>query len=121
MKDPEFRASQLEHDRDEEVCIKMDDLADKDFSHHMTESEYFRYKQNWWISLNKSENTGPLRNRSDFNEALSTLNCLHQESGERQLRQMPFWKYQQRHQSSSSGGNGAIPGGVHNNSKKVDE
>ena len=25
LKDPEFRASQLEHDRDEEVCIKMDD------------------------------------------------------------------------------------------------
>ena len=46
----------------------------------MTESEYFRYRQNWWISLNKSENTGPLRNRSDFNEALSTLNRLHQET-----------------------------------------
>ena len=78
LKDREFRASQLEHDRDEEVCIKMDDLADKDFSHYMTESEYFRYKQNWWISLNKSGNTGLLRNRSDFNEALSTLNRLHQ-------------------------------------------
>ena len=77
LKDPEFRASQLEH-----VCIKMDDLPDKDFSHYLTESEYFRYKQNWWISLNKSGNTGPLRNRSGFNEALSTLNRLHQESGE---------------------------------------
>ena len=31
LKDPEFRASQLEHDGDE-VCIKMDDLADKDSS-----------------------------------------------------------------------------------------
>ena len=82
MKDPEFRASQLEHDRDEEVCIKMDYLAEKDLSHYMTESEYFRYDQNWWISLKKSGNTGLLRNRSDFNEALSTLNRLHQESGE---------------------------------------
>ena len=72
FRDPEFRASQLGHDRDEEVCIKMDDRADKDFSHYMTESEYFRYKQNWWISLNEFGNTGPLRNRSDFNEALST-------------------------------------------------
>ena len=71
-------------------------------SHYMTESEYFRNKQNWWISLNYSGNTGPLRNRSDFNEALSTLNRWHQESGERQLRHMPFWKYQQRHLSSSS-------------------
>ena len=64
----------LEHDRDEDVSIKWDDLADQDFSHYMTESEYFRYKENWWIPLNKSGNTGPLRNRSDFNEALSTLN-----------------------------------------------
>ena len=83
-------------------CLKWDDLADKDFSHYMTESEYFRYKQNKWISLNKSGNTGPLRNRSDFNEALSTLNRLHQESGERPLRLMPFWKYQQRQPSWSS-------------------
>ena len=38
FKDPEFRASQLEHDRDEEVCIKMDELADKNFSHYMTQA-----------------------------------------------------------------------------------
>ena len=73
LRDPEFRKAMLEHDRDEEVCIKWDDLANTDFSHYITESEYFRYKQNWWISLNKSGNTGPLRNRSDFNETLSTL------------------------------------------------
>ena len=72
LNDPEFRESQLEHDRDEEACIKMDELADKDFSHYMTQPEYFRYKQNWWISLNKSGNTGPLRYRSD-----STKRCLH--------------------------------------------
>ena len=45
-----FRESQLEHDRTEEVCIQMDDLADKDFSYHMTQAEYFRYRKNWWIS-----------------------------------------------------------------------
>ena len=45
VNDPEFRASQLEHDRDEEVCIKMDELALKDFSHHMTQAEYFRYRK----------------------------------------------------------------------------
>ena len=76
----------LERDRDEEVCIKWDDNADKDFSHHMTESEYFRYKQNWWISLNKTGNTGPLRKRSDFNQALSTLDRSHHESGKRKLK-----------------------------------
>ena len=47
MNDPDFRASQLEHDRDEVVCIKMDELAQKDFSHHMTQAEYFRYRRNW--------------------------------------------------------------------------
>ena len=102
LRDPDFRKAILEHDRDEEVCIKMDDRADKDFSHYIKESEYFRYKQTWWISLNKSGNTGPLRNRSDFNQALSTLNRLHQESGERPLRPLPYWKYQQRQPSSSS-------------------
>ena len=100
VNDPDFRASQPEHDRTEEVCIKMDELAEKNFSYHMTQAEYFRYKQNWWPSLNKSGNTGPLRNRSDFTNALSTLNHLHQESGGRQLRPVAFWKCQQWHQSS---------------------
>ena len=80
----------------------MDELADKDFSHLLTKAENFRYKKNWWIFLNKSGNTGPLRNRSDFNEALPTLDRLHQEPGEPQLRPMPNWKYQQWHPSSSS-------------------
>ena len=66
------------------------------------DGECFRYKQNWWISLNKSGSTGPLRNRFDFNEALSTSNRPRQDSGERQLKPMPFWKYRQWHQSSSS-------------------
>ena len=99
--DSEFRVSQLEHDRDEEVCIKMDELADKDFSHYMTKSEYFRYRIGGSLSI-RSGNTGPLRNRSDFNVALSTFNRLHQECGAQQLRPMSFWKYRQWHQSSSS-------------------
>ena len=45
LNDLDFRASKLEHDRTEEVCIKMDELAEKDFSHHMTQAEYFRYKR----------------------------------------------------------------------------
>ena len=102
VNDPEFRASQLEHDRDEDVCIKMDELAPKHFRHHMTQAEYFRYRRNWWISLNNDRTSGRLKNRSDFNDALTTLSRLHQDSGERQLRPVPFWKYQQWHPSSSS-------------------
>ena len=103
LRDHDFRKSTLEQDRDEDVCLKWDDLAEQDFTYRMSESEYFHYRQNWWISLHKSGNTGgPLRKRSDFNQALSSLNRLHRESGGRQLRPMPHWKYQQRQPSSSS-------------------
>ena len=102
LKDPEFRESQPEIDRTEEVCIQMDKDAQKDFSHHVTQAEYSRYRKNWWISLNKSGKIGLVRDRSDFNDALTTLSRLHQESGERQLWPVPFWKYQQWHSSSSS-------------------
>ena len=60
------------------------------------------HKPNKWISLIKSGNTGALRKCSDFNQAWTTLNRLHQESGEKQLRPVPYWKYQRWHQSSSS-------------------
>ena len=60
----------------------MDKDAQKDFTFHMTEATYFRYRKNWWISLNNSGKTGLVRDRSDFNDALTTLNRLHQESGE---------------------------------------
>ena len=43
LKDPEYRESQLEHDRTEEVCIQMDKDVQKDFTYHMTQAEYFRY------------------------------------------------------------------------------
>ena len=44
-------------------------------------------------SLNNSGKNGTVRDRSDFNDALTTLNRLHQESGERQLRPVPFWLF----------------------------
>ncbi len=58
--DPIFRESLLSIDRTEEVCNQRDKDAQK------TEDEYFRYKKNWWISLNKSGKTGPMRDRSDL-------------------------------------------------------
>ena len=85
-----------------EVCIQMDKDAQKDFTYRMTEDEYIRYKKNWWISFNKSGEIGPMRDRSDFNEALTKLHRFHQESGEEQLTPIPFWQYQQWHPSSSS-------------------
>ena len=72
----------------------MGEVAQKDFTYRMTEDEYFRYNKNRWIYLSKSGKIGPMRDRSDFNDALSTLNRLHQETGEQQLRPVSFWKYQ---------------------------
>ena len=80
--DSTFRESLLSIDRTEEVCIQMDKDAQKDFTCRMTEHEYSRYKKNWWISLNTSGKIGPMRDRSNFNEALTKLQRLHQESGE---------------------------------------
>ena len=72
----------IEHDRDEEVCRRWDVLADEDHTDHLSEKEYFYYKNKWCLHLNKSgSDTLPLRNRSDLKQALSTLERVHQEAG----------------------------------------
>ena len=125
LRDQVFRERMLENNRDEDVCRKWDDLAEEDHTYRMSESEYFHYRQNWWISLNKSGNTTePTRKRSDFNQALSTLKRLHRKAGGRQLRPTPYWKYQQRNRHRvlpPPSGNGANPGGLPMNSKKVNK
>ena len=103
LRDHVFRERMIQNNRDEDVCRAWDGLAEQDHTYRMSESEYVHYRQNCWITLNKSgNNTQPLRKRSDFNQALSALNRLHQEAGGQQLRPMPYWKYQQRQSSSSS-------------------
>ena len=37
----------IENSRDEEVCRAWDVLADEDHTYHMSEEEYFYYKNNW--------------------------------------------------------------------------
>ena len=72
LRDHVFRGRMIENSRDEEVCRAWDVLADEDHTYHMSEEEYFYYKNNWWISLNKSGiDTHTLRKRSDFKR------CLH--------------------------------------------
>ena len=51
LRDHIFRERMLENNRDEDVCRKWFDLAEEDHSNQMSESEYFHYRQNWWISL----------------------------------------------------------------------
>ena len=94
LRDHAFRRRMIENNRDEKVCRAWDVLADKDHTYHMSQEESFYYKNNWWHHLNKSGNdTQPVRKRSDFNQALSTLKRLHQEAGGHQLEPIPDWKY----------------------------
>ena len=102
QKDLTFRDSQRRIDRTEEVCIQMDKDAHKDITYRMSSDEYFRYKKNWWISLNSSGKNEPMKLRSDFSEALTKLHRLYHESGEERLAPIPFWQYQKWHPSSSS-------------------
>ena len=96
MRDHVFRGRMIENSRDEQVCRAWEVLADEDQTHHKSEEEFFYYKNNWWISLNKSGNdTQPVKKRSDFKQALSTLKRLHQEAGGDQLESIPYWKYEQ--------------------------
>ena len=101
--DDVIRERMIQNNRDEDVCRAWDVLAERDHTYRMSEPEYFHYRQNWWIALNKSgNNTQPLRKRSDFNQALSTSNRLHREAGRKQLRPTPNWKYKQWRPASSS-------------------
>ena len=95
----------IEHHRDEEVCRRWDVLADEDHTHHLSEQEYFYYKNKWWFHSNEQgSNTLPLRNRSDFKQAWSILERLQQEAGEEPFE--PTYSCKQKQwqlaQSSSS-------------------
>ena len=62
----------IEQNRDEEVCRRWDVLADEDHTCHLSEKEYFYYKNKWWLHSNKSgSDTLPLRN-----VLISSKHCL---------------------------------------------
>ena len=94
LRDHEFRIRMIENHRDEELCRRWDALADEEHTHHLTVQEYFHYKNKWWLHLNKSgSDTIPLRKRSDFKQALSTLQRL-QRSRKRTTRAYLFLQAQ---------------------------
>ena len=89
--DSTLRDSYLGIDRTEEVCIQKDKDAQKDFTYRLVARRVLKIqKKNWWISLNTSGRNEPMKLRSDFNEALTTLHRLHRESGEERLAPVPF-------------------------------
>ena len=76
------------------MCRKMDELANEDHTHHPTPEEIRGYRANWWIRSNKvGPDTMPVRHRSDFKQALSTL---------RQLKDQEDAAHQQRWTQSYS-------------------
>ena len=62
-------------------------LSQMKITFHLTEQKYFYYKNKWWFHSNKQGfSTMPSRNRSDFKQALSTLQRLQQEARGRTTR-----------------------------------
>ena len=58
-------------------------LADEDHTHHLTPQKYYHYKSDWWLHSNKQgSNTVQTTHRSDFKQALSTLQQLKQKEEE---------------------------------------
>ena len=77
IRDTWFRKTMLELGRTEEVIREMDKLANEDHTHIATEEELNVYRSNWWIRSNfVGSDTMPIRHRTDFKEALSTLRRL---------------------------------------------
>ena len=67
----------FDNGQNENACRQMDALADEDHTHHLTPQEYYYYKSNWWLRSNKTaSDTVPVQRRSDFKQALSTLQQL---------------------------------------------
>ena len=77
IRDEKFRKNMIDNGRTKEICGQMDDLVDEDHTHHLTPEEIDDYRSNWWIRSNKiGSDTMPIRHRSDFKQALSTLRQL---------------------------------------------
>ena len=88
IRDEKFRKNMIDNGRTEEICRQMDDLADEDHTHHLTPQKVDNYKSNWWIRSNKiGSDTMPIRHRSDFKQALSTLRQLKDKEDEAQRNQ----------------------------------
>ena len=70
------------------------------FQKYFSAAQYFYYKNKWWLHFNKSGcDTLPLRKRSDFKQALSTLERLHQEAGEEPF--VPTYSYKHKQWQSA--------------------
>ena len=83
---------------DDGICLQMKIILTT-----CQKKEYFNYKNKWWLHSNKSgSDTLPLRKRSEFKQALSTLERLHQEAGGEQFAPTYSYKHKQWQSAQSS-------------------
>ena len=109
IRDEKFRKNMIDIGRNEEICREMDKLANEDHTHRITEEEIRVYRNNWWIRSNiVSSDTMPVRHRTDFKQALTTLRQLkNQEDTAHQQRwsqsySSSWWNWQESWWYSSS-------------------
>ena len=98
-------------------CIEMDELAQKDFTYRPSTEEFERYKKNWYISLNTSGRSAPMKLRSDFREALTNMHRLHVSLEKSDLNQILSGSIRNGIRRllhpAHHGGSGMTTGGVH--------
>ena len=71
QKDLRIRDSQLRVGRSEEICIQMDEVAQKDFTYRMSSAEYMRHRKTWSISQHiwtKCTDETPIRLQRSINK-----------------------------------------------------
>ena len=109
IRDEKSRKNMIDNGPTEEICRQMDDLADEDHTHHLSPEEINDYRSNWWIRSNKiGSDTMPIRHRSDFKQALSTLRQLkdkedatHRNQRWTQSYSSSWWNWQESWWNSS--------------------
>ena len=94
QRDSTYRDSQLKIGWTEETCIAMDKLAQEDHSYCPSSEEYERFQKNWCITVNKSARNAPMKHRSDVRSAVTIMNRLHRESGEKRPEPIHLYQYQ---------------------------
>ena len=88
VRDDKFRRNMIEIRRTEDLCRQMDDLADDDYTYHLTPQEVNNYKSNLWTRSNKiGSDTMPIWHRPDFKQAFFHLGQLKEQEEEAQRNQ----------------------------------
>ena len=81
LRDPVHRESQLAIGRSEQKCKEWDEFAKEDHTYKLTPEERRRYKGQWYLTLNKAGQNGPMKLRFDYRVAVMMKNRQHHEPG----------------------------------------